>query len=224
MGKRNILRDVSLSVSEPLVFLLGLNGSGKTTLLRAISGELPYEGSIKLGQEEIQSIAPKLRAGKIAVVHQRLNLPFQLTLSDFVLMGRFAQLGTWGNYTKGDRERALQEMTRLGIADLADRHLDEVSGGELQKALLARALCQDADWLLLDEPGQQLDPRNRAMLYHLLSELAAEGCRIFCSTHDREAVEQGGGRILGMRDGQIVLDENGPDWDRVWDVVYGHDL
>lgn len=199
---------------------MGLNGSGKTTLLRAISGELDYRGSIRLGQEQVSELSPVRLARQLAVVHQRLNLPFQLRVEEFVLMGRFVHLGPLGNYGPEDRKRVGEELERLGIAHLAGRHLDEVSGGELQKALLARALCQDTEWLLLDEPGQQLDPRNREELYQLLQKLAESGRKLLCSTHDREAVDLGKGRVVGLRAGRVVLDEKCPDWVRVWDHLY----
>ena len=197
LGKRNVLRGVSLSLSGGLVFLTGLNGSGKTTLLRAISGEIPYQGQISLDGQPLEAMGARERARHLAMVHQRPNMPFQLKAFDFVLMGRFPYLGLLGNYTREDRDIAMREMERMGVADFAERRLDEVSGGELQKVLIARALTQDAPWLLLDEPAQQLDPKNRVMLYGLLRELEAGGKRILCTPHDREALE--GGQVQGDR-------------------------
>lgn len=158
----------------------------------------------------------------MAVVRQRVNLPFQLKVLDFVLMGRYAKLDWWGSYSKRDHSRVEEELERMSIKNLKARNLDEISGGELQKVLLARALVQDTPWLLLDEPGQQLDPRKRKELYQLLTDLSQEGKKIICSTHDREAVEQGLSRVVGLKAGEVIYDqEQGSSWEKVWDTIYG---
>lgn len=221
-GKRSILRNVSLSFFNSLTYILGLNGSGKTTLLRTITGEIDFQGKVRIGEQDSSQLNARERALKLAVVRQRINLPFQVKIFDFVLMGRYAQLDWWGSYGNTDRRRVEEELDRMGVSDLRDRNLDEISGGELQKVLLARALVQDTPWLLLDEPGQQLDPRNRQELYKMLYDLSQEGKKILCSTHDREAVEQGESRIIGLKDGEVIYDqEQGNDWQTVWESVYG---
>lgn len=221
MGKRNILRDVSLSLSGGLVFLMGLNGSGKTTLLRAISGELPYRGLVKVGDRDLGEMKSRERARCLAMVHQRPNMPFQLKVAEFVLMGRFPYLGLLGAYSSEDRKLSRREMERLGVDRFAERRLDEISGGELQKVLIARALTQDAPWLLLDEPAQQLDPKNRRMLYALLRDLVKDGKKILCTTHDREALEGGDCRVIGLREGNVVMDEAGEvEWKDLEAAIY----
>ena len=164
-GERSILRDVSLSFFESLTYILGINGSGKTTLLKAVLGDMAYSGEILINGENANRLNAKERARLIAVVRQRVNLPFQIKVFDFVLMGRYPSLDWWASYSANDRKRVGEELSRLGIEHLTDRNLDQVSGGELQKVLLARAMVQDTPWLLLDEPGQQLDPKNRKELY-----------------------------------------------------------
>ncbi len=161
------------------------------------------------------------RALKLAVVSQRVNLPFQLNVLEFVLMGRYAKLDWWRSYGASDRKRVEEELERMGILGLKGREMNEISGGELQKVLLARALAQDTPWLLLDEPGQQLDPKSRKNLYQMLTDLSQEGKKIICSTHDREAVEAGNNRIIGMKDGEVVYSrENENDWETVWQALY----
>lgn len=220
-GKRSILKNVSLSFFHPLTYILGLNGSGKTTLLRTITGEIVYQGRVSVDDEDSSLLDPRKRALKMAVVRQRINLPFQLKVLDFVMMGRYAQLAWWGSYSKLDRKRVEEELERMSIQNLKSRNLDEISGGELQKVLLARALVQDSPWLLLDEPGQQLDPKKRKELYQLLVELSQEGKKIICSTHDREAVEQGASRVIGLKDGEVIYDEEkGNSWEKVWESIY----
>lgn len=169
----------------------------------------------------MSSMEPSVRAQRIAIVHQRLNLPFQLNVEQFILMGRYSQLGFWGQYAAQDHLRVEEEMDRMKVQDLRGRNLDEISGGELQKVLLARALCQDTEWLLLDEPGQQLDPKNRKFLYDTLTELSDKGKKIICSTHDREAIESYACQVVGMRDGEIAFNETGKiSWEDVWEKVY----
>ena len=201
--------------------MLGVNGSGKTTMLRAISGDIEYSGSIEIDETDAESLNARKRAQALAVVRQRINLPFQIKVVDFVLMGRYSKLDWWSSYSGKDRERVEDELQRMGIAELSGRLLNEISGGELQKVLLARALVQDTPWLLLDEPGQQLDPKNRKELYDLLHGLAAQGKKIICSTHDREAVESGPCRVLGLKDGNLIYDQEGKiAWEEVWEKIY----
>ena len=220
-GERSILRDVSLSFFESLTYILGINGSGKTTLLKAVLGDMAYSGEILINGENANRLNAKERARLIAVVRQRVNLPFQIKVFDFVLMGRYPSLDWWASYSANDRKRVGEELSRLGIEHLTDRNLDQVSGGELQKVLLARAMVQDTPWLLLDEPGQQLDPKNRKELYALLKELSTRGKKIICSTHDKEAVDGGEARIIGLRDGEVIYDQaSGATWDQVWEKVY----
>jgi len=220
-GKRSILRNVSLSFFAPLTYLIGLNGSGKTTLLRAITGETRFSGVVGLNGIDSATVSPGERARSIAIVHQRLNLPFQLTVGQFILMGRYNHLGFWGQYTQGDHQRAEEEMRRMKIQELKERSLDAISGGELQKVLLARALCQDTEWLLLDEPGQQLDPKNRKFLYEMLEQIARDGKKIICTTHDKEAILTENCHVVGMREGEIVYSEaKEHSWDKIWEIVY----
>ena len=201
--------------------MLGVNGSGKTTLLRAISGDIDYRGKIEIDGSAAASLNARKRAQALAVVRQRINIPFQIKVVDFVLMGRYPKLDWWSSYGSADRQRVGDELERMGISELGQRHLDEISGGELQKVLLARALVQDTPWLLLDEPGQQLDPRNRKELYDLLHALAGQGKKIICSTHDREAVESGPCRVLGLKDGHLIYDQEGEiAWEEVWEKIY----
>ncbi len=180
-----------------------------------------FDGRVTIGDRDSQQMNARERALNLAVVRQRINLPFQLNVLEFVLMGRYAHLDWWGSYGVNDRQRVEGELERMGILDLKDRDLDEISGGELQKVLLARALVQDSPWLLLDEPGQQLDPKSRMELYQMLTALSQAGKKIICSTHDREAVEAGNSRIIGMKDGEVIYDQEGDhDWETVWQAIY----
>lgn len=206
---RDILRGVSLSFTDGLNYIAGLNGSGKTSLLHCISGRYEYKGAIRLDGADLDSLTPRERARRISLVPQRLQTAFRVDVFDFVLMGRYPYLDWMGSYTAADREAARGSLEKMGVAALSGRRLDEVSGGELQKVLIARALCQDAPFLLLDEPAQGLDPRNRAEAYALLRELSQSGKTVLCTTHDADAIRDGEARVLGLREGKLVWDSPG---------------
>ncbi|MEL6594163.1 MAG: ABC transporter ATP-binding protein, partial [Bacteroidota bacterium] len=166
---RSVLRDVSVSFVSGLSYLIGANGSGKTTLLHCLAGLHPFGGDILLDGKALPS--GRNLAQMIALVPQRIELPFRFSVEEYVLMGRFPYLNWLGTYQPEDRERARQAMSDLGISGFAERSLQQLSGGELQKVLLARAICQDTPVLLLDEPAQSLDPWQQNWLYQQLEAL-----------------------------------------------------
>ena len=198
-----VLRDLSFLFKRGLNYLMGLNGSGKSTLIRCISHQIPYEGDIFLGETNLKSLSTKERAQKLAIVYQNLHIPVKIRVFDFVLSGRFPYLGWLGDYTNDDRAIAHDKLEIMGVLDFKDRFLSEISGGELQKVFLARALCQEGNTLLLDEPGQSLDPKSRQELYVMLEELAAGGMDIICATHDFEALDSEQAYIWGLKNGHI---------------------
>ncbi|MEO0472713.1 MAG: ABC transporter ATP-binding protein [Bacteroidota bacterium] len=220
-GNRNVLRDVSISLVEGLTFLAGLNGSGKTTLLHAIAGLKSYQGSIDLDGVNLLSLSRKDRARRMALVPQSLNTSFPIQIFDFVLSGRFPHLNWLGNYRSQDRVIVEKQLTAFGISHLARRTIREVSGGELQKALVARALVQQSPILLLDEPAQSLDPRHRLWLYNQLYQLADSGKMVICTTHDLEAIHRPKDRLIGVLNGQIIWDKAADQDKQEWmKVIY----
>ena len=158
-GEKAVLRSVEFTLrAGECAALLGPNGSGKTTLLRTISGVLaPQTGSIELLGRPLTSLSPRQRARMVAVVPQRGQLPQGLTARQMVLLGRFAHLGWLGAYSREDYTAADSALDETGAAPLAHRRLTELSGGELQRVLLARALAQQSPLLLLDELAAGLD-------------------------------------------------------------------
>ena len=209
LKNRDILRDVSVSFDTGLHYLIGLNGSGKTSLIRCLLGLLPFQGQVLLANQNLDSVSSLARARKMAVVHQALHVPFRILVKDFTLMGRYPYLNWLGSYKQEDHELVNKQLERLGIADLAYRHLDEISGGELQKVFIARALAQNTPILILDEPAQSLDPKNKDFLYELLHQLASDDKLIICATHDLEPLKNPDARVIGMHSGKVVLDSKG---------------
>ncbi len=206
-GNRDILCDVSIRFLGGLNYLIGLNGSGKSSLLKAIVGMVNYRGTISLNSQELSTFSSRERAREIALLAQRLQLPFRTQVFDFVQMGRFPYLNWLGNYSQEDRQIAEQALEKMQIQAFRHHSMDELSGGEFQRANLARALCQNSPVLLLDEPAQSLDPLSKATLYAMLEELA-ESHLVICATHDLEYL-QPQARVVGIKNGKVVWDKIG---------------
>lgn len=172
-GDSIVLRDVSFTVPRGQVLgLVGPNGSGKTTLLRALYGSLlPGAGSVTLDGREVRKIPARELARRIGVVVQEPVSDLSHTVADVVLMGRIPHRGLFGLRTAHDEELAVQALDRTGVLHLASRGFDEISGGERQRVLLARALTQEAGCLLLDEPTNHLDISFQHQLLHLVRDL-----------------------------------------------------
>ncbi|HZB23469.1 MAG TPA: ABC transporter ATP-binding protein, partial [Gaiellaceae bacterium] len=151
-GGRRIVDDVTLTVAQgEWLSLLGPNGAGKTTLLRAASGLVRASGSVRILGRDVRSIARRDVARRIALVPQVPVLPPGLTVGEYVLLGRTPHVGVFAREGATDRTAAAQALERLELDDIATRALGSLSGGELQRAVIARALAQAAPILLLDE-------------------------------------------------------------------------
>lgn len=172
-GTSAVLNDVSFTVPEGEVLgLVGPNGSGKTTLLRALYGSLaPDAGSVLLEGRDVRRIRARELARRVAVVVQEPISDLAHTVADVVLMGRVPHRGLFGLRTGRDDELAARALDRAGVLHLAGRGFDEISGGERQRVLLARALTQEAGLLLLDEPTNHLDINFQHQLLHLVRDL-----------------------------------------------------
>lgn len=183
--KTNVLQGVTFSVKAGrLVALLGKNGSGKTTLLRAANREIPYDGSITLGETPIEALAPRERALRMAYLPQLLRAP-AMTARELVSLGRMPHLPPFSRLCDGDRAAVTAAMTATDTLRLADCPLGCLSGGERQRVYLAMALAQGAPLLLLDEPTTYLDTDARRNLLSLLSHLVREeGKAALCVLHD----------------------------------------
>lgn len=190
-----------------VVALLGPNGSGKTTLLKLMLGILhPTGGSVRLEGREIRRIAPDERARRLAYVPQLHREAFGYRVRDVVLMGRMPHTGFLGRYGARDRQFAAAALERLGIDHLAERPYTEVSGGERQLALIARALAQEARILILDEPTNGLDYGNQLRLLERLKALAGAGYTVLFSTHHPDHAMAVADRVVMMRQGRVIRD------------------
>jgi len=173
-GERTALEDVSFRLEPGTVLgVIGPNGAGKSTLVRALSGVVrPKRGRIVIAGRELGELSPLERARQMAVVPQARQLPPAFTAWEMVLLGRTPHLNWLGQTSGGDEAAARQAMERTQTLHLAERQIGELSGGEQQRLLLARALAQGAPLLLLDEPTTHLDLQHQLSMLEQVADLA----------------------------------------------------
>ena len=165
--------------------LIGPNGAGKSTIIRAASGVIPSIGHIRTNGDDFSLLTPLQRARYLAVVPQAISLPPAFTVWETVLMGRTPYLGFLGHASSLDDELARQALGRVNALAFINRRVGELSGGEAQRILLARALCQSTQILLLDDPTAHLDLQYQISLLELIRELAqAENLAVLIAMHD----------------------------------------
>ena len=183
---RTVGREVSFALADgEILCVLGPNGSGKTTLFRTLLGLLaPHGGTIVLDGSALESLPRDAIARRIGYVPQAHAGYFAYSVREMVLMGRTAHLGAFGAPGLEDRALADAALETLGIAALAERPFTEISGGERQLTLIARALAQQAELLVMDEPTASLDFGNQVRVLERIRQLAARGISVLFSTHD----------------------------------------
>ena len=206
LGARGVLTGVSFVVQPgEVVALLGRNGAGKTTVLRAATRALHVRsGNIELRGQPLASLSRRAMAQHVAVVPQDLHVPFPFSVAELVLMGRAPHQPLLGFESADDVARTRAALERLGIVHLADRSSLELSGGERQLVLLARALVQEPRLLLLDEPTAFLDLSHRSLVLRLVRELAAAGCAALVVSHDLTLTARACDRMLLLHEGAIA--------------------
>jgi iron complex transport system ATP-binding protein len=205
-GSTMVLNDVSLNVeSGEVLALIGPNGAGKSTLIRAVSGVIPARGgSVRTNGDDFALLSPMERAKYLAVVPQAVLLPPAFTVWETVLMGRTPYLGFLGQTSSSDEEIARDALKRVHALELAERRVGELSGGEAQRVLLARALCQSTPILLLDEPTAHLDLQYQVSLLDFVYELAhRDKLAVLIALHDLNLAARYADRIALMVNGQI---------------------
>jgi iron complex transport system ATP-binding protein len=201
------LRDVSVNVAPgSLTGLLGPNGCGKTTLLKLLSGVLkPDVGSVRLGGRELRQLTARAIAQQIAVVPQETHPAFDFTVLEMVLMGRHPHLSAFQLEGPGDLAIADEAMQATGTAPLANRAYMTLSGGEKQRVVIASALAQKPNVLLLDEPTASLDLGYQLEIASLLKELNAErGVTMVLATHDLNLAASVCDTLVLVREGRVL--------------------
>jgi iron complex transport system ATP-binding protein len=201
-----VVDGVSLALERgEWVGLIGPNGAGKTSLLRAVVGLVPYEGSISLQGREVASLGRRDLARRVAVVPQIPVIPAEMSVLEYVVLGRTPHLSYAGGPGAGDLAAARSALARLEAGHVAGRRLGTLSGGERQRAVLARAVAQEAALLLLDEPTTGLDIGAQQHVLELVAALRAEhGLTVLSAMHDLTHAGQYADRLVLMDGGRDV--------------------
>ncbi|MDG6250810.1 ABC transporter ATP-binding protein [Methanocalculus sp.] len=203
-----VLSGVSFSVGEgELCGLFGPNGSGKTTLFKCCLRFLQArKGTVKMCGDDTTTRSIEELARVVAYVPQEHKPPFPYLVREVVLMGRTPHLGGFFGVKRRDKEIAMDALAELGISDLADRPYNQLSGGQRQMVLMARALAQATPILFLDEPTSALDFQNQMRIWKIMRDIAEDGKTILACSHDPNHVAWFCDRVVVMGDGDIVAD------------------
>jgi len=214
LAGRQALDDVSLRLySGEAVALVGLNGAGKSTLLGALAGLQGGRGEVVVHRSHCHHEPARRAPGAVAHVAQRSTARWDLPVSVLaaVLAGRHRFRRTGRRWSAGDREAALAALDRMGIVELAGRSVGQLSGGQAQRVLLARALAQEPEVLLLDEPLAGLDAPAVAALIETLLELCADGLAVLCALHELDVARAAFPRTIALAAGRVVGDGRSTD-------------
>ena len=201
------VRGISLDVAaDEWVMLIGPNGAGKTSVLRALCGLLPFEGEALLDGRDVRELGRRELARLVAFVPQNPVTPPELTVGEYALLGRTPHLGYLATEGRRDRQAAARALERLDLLPFAERGLGSLSGGELQRAVLARALAQEARILLLDEPTTSLDLGRQQQVLELVDSLRRDGLTVVSTMHDLTLAGQYAERLVLLDRGSVVAE------------------
>lgn len=206
-SKVKVLDDLTFDVKKGVFFtIIGPNGSGKSTLMRLVSGVLTHgHGEIKIAGRSLKSFSRRELARKIAYVPQTVSQAFPFTVEELVLLGRSPHQGILGINTSEDYDAAHQAMGFTNVDHLGKRTLDQISGGERQRVFIARAICQEPEIMLLDEPASALDLAHQVMLMDLLERLKSEMCTtIVMVSHDINLAAMYSDQMVLLAEGRLV--------------------
>jgi phosphonate transport system ATP-binding protein len=229
-----VLRGIDLVLSPgEFLTVIGPSGAGKSTFLRCINGLIESsDGTCRLRGEIISGVkGHALRAvrRRIGMIFQSHALVDRLSVMENILSGRLGYTGFWKSWLRKfpqeDLTRAFHLMDRVGLEGFEDRRADRLSGGQRQRVGIARALIQEPELLLVDEPTASLDPKTSRQIMRLLGELARENnLSVIANLHDVALARMFSDRIIGLRDGEIVF-EGKPDevTDAILSTIYGEE-
>jgi len=221
LGKRyktgdDALKSVDLEIPDgQVIALIGPSGAGKSTLIRCVNRLVePTRGKVYLGDLELTNLS----SGALRKARRRMGMIFQeyalverLTVMENVLSGRLGYVGFWQaflrKFPKDDVREAYRLLDRVGMMEMADKRADELSGGQRQRVGICRALIQNPELLLVDEPTASLDPKTSRQIMRLINELCAErGLAAIINIHDVLLAQMFSQRIVGLKEGSIVYD------------------
>jgi len=203
---RNAVDGVTfVAVPGKLTALAGPNGSGKSSIVRALLGRADVvRGSVAVANIDVRTLSLSELARRVAVVPQREEPAFPIHVREYVALGRYPHLGLWRAATKVDDTAVSDALEQAGVADLASRDTDALSGGEWQRVRIARALAQKAPALVLDEPTTFLDVAHEMAIFELLSSLARSGLAVLLVSHQLNLVARFADTIVLLNEGRIA--------------------
>src|SRR5918995_6554582 len=206
LGGTRVVDDVGLTlVPGEWTTLIGRNGAGKTTMLRAVAGLVAYAGSIAVDGRQVREMSPRERARVLALVPQSPLLPADMTVREYVMLGRTPYLGFLGRPGRRDDSAVEQSIDSLALGALSQRRLDALSGGERQRAVLARALALQAPVLLLDEPTTALDVGRQQEVLELVDTLRDDlELTVVSAMHDLTLAGQFADRLVLLDGGRVA--------------------
>ena len=201
IGERTILNHIDLVIQpEKWTCLVGPNGAGKTTFLRALLGVLPYSGSLTEGGVEVFHSQKR----NVAFVPQQPQIPLGMSVTEYVMMGRAKKDG-WGRESIAGRRFVHKVLEHTQLYGLHNQHVSRLSGGEMQRALIARALAQEPEVILLDEPTSALDLHHQISTLNNIELLKERGVTIISTMHDITLAAMYAEEIVVMQDGNVLL-------------------
>ena len=225
VGTTAIIDGIDLSVDRgELVGVIGPNGSGKTTLLRLLAGvRTPTSGEVLLDGRGIGNMDGRRRARLLSFMTQDSSQVFPFTVMEILLMGRYPHLGRFQQEGSEDRERARRMLSYVGLAAVEERGFSGLSGGERQLVLFAKALVQETEGLLLDEPSSSLDIHHEDRIFSMSQELAREGRAVIASVHNLSVAAQYCSRLVLLSKGRVACDGRPEEVlkSEILDRVYG---
>ena len=233
-GGLTALKDVTLSIEKgEFVVIVGLSGAGKSTMLRAVNGLVPVSGSVKVdGREVVGASRAELRSirSDVGMIFQTFNLVNRSTVTNNVLTGRLSQVPRWrsflGLWPAEDKEIALQSLERVDIVEKAYVRASDLSGGQQQRVGIARALAQEPNIILADEPVASLDPVTSHLVMRDLQRINQDlGITTLINLHFLDLARQYGRRLIGLNDGRVVFDGDISNVDdEVFRGIYGRTI
>lgn len=205
-GDNHVVIDLSVSVEKgQWLALVGPNGAGKTSFLHAAAGLIPSSGDIWIDGRDAHSLSRKQYAQLVALMPQQPAIPAGMTVRELIALGRTPYLGRFATESAADRDAVDCEIARLGLGPFEDRLAGQLSGGELQRVILARALCQQPRILLLDEPTSALDIGHQQSVLELVDQLRRElGITVLAAMHDLTLAAQYSDHLLLLEHGRLV--------------------
>lgn len=206
LGGRSVVNDISAEMAGGVIGLIGPNGAGKSTLVRAIAGLIPADGAILIDGAPVRTMPLRERARRIAYLPQGQAVHWPLMVERLVALGRLPHLAPFTRPGRADAQAIEGALTRTDLLGLRDRPVDELSGGERARVLLARALAVEASLLLVDEPLAALDPSHQIEVMALLGAEAARGATVIVVLHDLTLAARWCDRLLLIDQGMLVAD------------------